>query len=293
MFLYIEASQKQSQEQQKAKDEDKDEDDEEEEEEDEEDLARRRFEEAIGAVMKANPDACVPALPGCVEKMNLWFRSPENKVLALYLACDLLEHMGQRSVPVWPQFMETVIQNLHDKDPDARQAAAYAVNLASKIPEFKQAASTVFKMLGQWLVQKAPKKRDEKARSAVDNAVAAMLQLSVHHGDVKPADVDSWALILDKMPLKSDQEEGKKCHKLIVQLLVQEHQQLLGPDNRNLGKIMSCMAEIHNNEGLSDKELDSQIEQVFKKLPDGVFNQYASCFSEKQQMRIMKIRAGS
>merc|ERR1719281_729540 len=71
MFLYIEASQKQSQEQKK----DKDEDDEDEEEEDEEEVARRRYEEAIGAVMKANPDACVPALQACVEKMNQWFKS--------------------------------------------------------------------------------------------------------------------------------------------------------------------------------------------------------------------------
>jgi hypothetical protein len=290
MFIYIEESQKRSGEEKKAKNEDKDEDDEEEEEEDEEDLARRRYEEAIGAVMKANPDACVPALQSCVDKMNLWFKSPENKVLALYLACDLLEHMGQRCVPLWPQFMETVIANLHDKDPDARQAAAYAVNLGCKIPQFKQAAGPVFGMIGQWLLQKAPKKRDEKARAAVDNAVAAMMQLCAFHWDVKPPELDAWALVLDKMPLKSDQEEGKKCHKLMVQMLLAENAPLLGPDNRNLGKIMSCMAEIHNNEGLSDKELDGQIEQVFKKLPDGVFNQHASCFSEKQQMRIVKIR---
>lgn len=164
------------------------------------------------------------------------------------------------------------------------------MNLASKIPAFQAAAPLVFNMLGQWLAQKVPKKREEKAKAALDNAVAAMMQLAIHHAAAKPAEVDAWSLVLDKMPLKNDQEEGKKSHKLMVQLLLQENPHLLGPNNCNLGKVLCCMAEIYNSEALSDKELDEQIETVFKKLPDGVLNQYQSNFTEKQVLRIKKMK---
>merc|ERR1719160_2136054 len=100
---YIDKSLQESADEKKKKDEDKDEDEEDEDQEDPEDNARRRYEEAMGAVMKANPDACVPILQPCVDKMKLWLSTAENKVLALYLACDLLEHLGQKSVPMWPQ----------------------------------------------------------------------------------------------------------------------------------------------------------------------------------------------
>lgn len=240
--------------------------------------------------MKANPDACVPALQSCVDKIKCWLTTAENKVLALYLACDLTEHMGERSVAVWPQYMEVVLQNLHDKDPDARQAAAYAVNLAAAIPQFSQAAPSVFNMLAQCLMQKPPKKRDEQAKAALDNVVAAMMQLCVHHAAAKPDTLDAWSLVLDKMPLKSDREEAKKAHKLLVQLLMAENPHLLGVNNSNLGRVLCTMAEIHASEALSDKELDGQIEAVFRKLPDGVLNQYQALFTEKQVLRIKKFK---
>lgn len=290
MMGYIDKSLQESAEDKKKKDEEKDEDEEDEDLEDPEDNARRRYEEAIGAVMKANPDACVPVQQPLVDKMKAWLPQKDNKVLALYLACDLLEHMGERNVPLWPQFMEEVVKNLHDEDPDARQAAAYAVNLASKIPQFGAAAPTVFKMLAQWLAQKAPKKREEKAKAAVDNAVAAMMQLAFHHHAQKPPEIDAWMMVLDKLPLRNDQEEGKKAHYLVMDLLLKEYQPLLGPNAQNLGKVLGCLAEIYEHEGMSDKELDKRIEETFKKIPDGILQQHATNFSEKQKLRIQKFK---
>merc|ERR1712151_1344951 len=116
-----------------------DEEDEDADPNEEEEQLRRNYEEVLGSVMKVARQEFMPCLQACGQRIQQWLQIKENKVLALYFACDLLEHLKEDSQSLWSIFMPSVMSSLTDEQADQRTAAAYAVNLAAMIPAFSQA----------------------------------------------------------------------------------------------------------------------------------------------------------
>jgi len=267
-------------------------DDDENNAEDDEESCRRSLEEVLGALMEVVPDQFVQLLPHCETKMNDWLSQKQNATLALFLACDLLQHLKDKSTPVWKTMMPAIFKALTEAEADLRIPAAYAINLASPIPAFNEAAGEAVRVLQQILNAPAPKKRrEEKAKVALDNAVAAMLALAVNKPDQCPA--TNFALVLSKLPLKDDEEEAKKVHKLVVDQFAAENPRLVGDGASNLSTILKVLAEIYKQENICEKETDEKIVILFKKLPQALLQQHASQFTEKQQKKIERIITAS
>jgi len=266
-----------------------DEDDDSEETDDEEQL-RRNCEEVLGAIMKVNTSEFLPCLEECGRRISAWIGASHSKVVAMYLGCDLIEHLREQSEPIWPCLMPEVFNGLGSEDADARTAAAYAINLAAPLASFSQAAGEAFRRLAQILGGKGPGRRDTKGRLAFDNAVAAMLTLAKEKPACCPPEIQAWSLVLSRMPLKSDTDEAQKVHEKLVDLVMAEHEGLLGgAGTPNLGKVLSILAEVYKNEEISTKETDEKIHQVFKRLPKEMLMGFAGGFSEKQQKRIERM----
>merc|ERR1712224_149660 len=121
-----------------------------------------------------------------------------------------------------------MVDALHSQVADERLEAAYVMNLSAPIPSFAELAPTAIQKLSAVLGQKAPKKKDLKAKMALDNAAAALVRLAQHQASSIPAGVDVWGLALSKFPLRDDADEGKKAHKILVDLVMQQHQGALG-----------------------------------------------------------------
>lgn len=269
----------------KGQDEDGDED---EDEVEQEIVCRRHLVEVLEAVMSTAPQAFAPCLPHCAEKLQQWLGRKEDRVLAMDLASNIVEHLGENGKSVWPVFMPTMVNALDSTVSDERLEAAYVMNLAAPIPAFAELAPTAIQKLSAGLGQKV-KKKDLKAKMAVDNAAAALIRLAQHQASSIPSGIDLWGLALSKFPLRDDADEGKKMHKLLVDLVLQQHPGALGPNNANLGRLLSIFAEVHALEAISDKECDINIEKVFKMLPQEVLQSLASNFSEKQRKKIEAI----
>merc|ERR1711998_553776 len=121
------------------------------------------------------------------SKIQMWMGRREHQAQALYLACEVVEKLKSVSVPVWPAFMPALSNALTDKkDYDIVVAAAYCVNVAAPLPEFNEAAASFFTILAQMCSGKAPRKRDDKAKLAFDNAVAALINLGRQKANLCP-----------------------------------------------------------------------------------------------------------
>jgi hypothetical protein len=257
--------------------------DEDEEESDplaEEESCRRSYEEVIGALMQNSPSGFLQYRQDFATQLQKWMTSKDNLVLALHFACDLLEHLKGESCQLWPVFMPQVVDGLHDKDPDVRTAASYAVNLAAGIPQFAEAAPEVFRRVAKLLTGPAPKKRDEKAKVAMDNCVAAMLSLGMQRMENCPPEVNWSALVVKKLPLKDDEEEAKKVHAKVVDLVIGQHPQFLGPNQENVGKILSVLAEIYKQDNISTKEIDEKNQEYLQRP--------ATCGAPKQCLALYR-----
>mmetsp|Transcript_77073 Transcript_77073/g.160416 ORF Transcript_77073/g.160416 Transcript_77073/m.160416 type:complete len:1116 (+) Transcript_77073:170-3517(+) len=265
-----------------------DEDDENDENDEEE--CQRALEDAIGGLMKVAPqDFASQCLTECGKRLEGWLQSKSHRVLALYLGCDLLKNLKEASQPVWPVLMPAIFQGLGDQDPDVRIPCAYGIAWAAPLPAFAEAAPQAFSKLAQLIGGPAPKKRDEQAKIAMDNAVSALLVLAKNKAAQCPQDVPVWQLIINKLPLKADEEEAHRVHKIIVELLADQNPGLLGPDNSHLGKVLSILAEVYKQEDISTEEIDTGIANLFKLLPRDALMKCAASFTEKQQKKIEKM----
>jgi hypothetical protein len=265
-----------------------DEDDVDQSAEDEE-ACRRGCEEALGACMEAATTEFVSLLPDVGNKLSEWLGNSKNVVLGLFLACDMLLHLKDKSAPLWPVMMPAVFKSLQDVNPDVRTPAAYAVNLGAQIPQFAEAAPDAFRKVAQLVSGPAPKKRDNKGRVALDNAVAALISLARHQGPHCPAEVNAWSMALQKLPLQADEDEAKKVHKIAVELLMEQHPGFLGASGENLGKILSTLAEVYKSEQISEKAIDEKILQVFRSINTDKLRELVPNFSDKQQKKIEKM----
>eukprot|EP00406_Dinophysis_acuminata_P058007 CAMPEP_0179276760 /NCGR_PEP_ID=MMETSP0797-20121207/34745_1 /TAXON_ID=47934 /ORGANISM="Dinophysis acuminata, Strain DAEP01" /LENGTH=1120 /DNA_ID=CAMNT_0020985329 /DNA_START=47 /DNA_END=3409 /DNA_ORIENTATION=+ len=258
----------------------------------EEDQLRRNYEEVLGALMQVAPAEFMPCLPVCAERIKGWIATKENKVLGLYLACDLIQHLKEQSEPVWPCFMQEVYNAMLDEDADARRAAAYAIGLAAPLSNFSgQAAVEAFRRLVQIVGGARPKKRDDKGKLALDNAVAALLTLAVEKPTHCPPEVQVWPTIIARLPLRDDEDEAKKIHEKLVDLVLEQHAGLLGPERANLGTVLSILAEVHHMENICNEKTEERIPKVFRFIPTDTLQVFATSFTEKQQKKIEKMLA--
>jgi len=261
-------------------------------EEGEEEQLRRNCEEVLGAVMEVAAEHFLPCLPLCGERIGSWLQSEKNKVLGLYLACDILLHLKEKSVSIWPVFMKQVFDSLargDKEDPDARTAAAYAIHMAAPFPSFDEAAPEAFRRLAQIVGGPKPKKRDTKGKLALDNAVAALIAMAKQKPGLCPPDIQAWPLALSRLPLRDDEEEAKKVHETLVDLVIAQDAGVLGPSRGNLGGLLSVFAEVYQMENICNKSTEGKILQVFKLIPADMLKSLAAAFTEKQQKKIEKM----
>lgn len=260
----------------------------------EEEQLRRNYEEVLGAVMEVATEHFLPCVPLCAERIASWIQTKQNKVLGLYLACDLLSHLREKSESAWPAFMPEVFRSLGDnEDADARTAAAYAINMAAPLSSFAEASPEAFRRLAHIVGGARPKKRDAKGKLAFDNAVAALFALAKDKSAQCPPEVQAWPLVLAKLPIRDDEDEAKKVHERLVDLVLAQHDGMLGgPSRSNLGAALSVLAEVYRVDCMCTKGTDEKILKVFTFLPRSMLQNLAAGFTEKQQKKIEKMLLG-
>merc|ERR1711865_317702 len=166
-------------------------------------------------------------------------------------------------------------------------------NLSAPLPDFGEAAPQAFKTLAQLVSAPAPKKRNERQKIAVENAVAALLMLARYQAVHCPPEIPAWQLVVSKLPLKEDNAEARVVHEAIVDLVAEQHAGLLGKDNAHLAKVLSCLAEVYDQEEMSTKAIDAKILKVFQALPRENIMAVGQGFTEKQQKRVERMLAGA
>jgi len=205
----------------------------------------------------------------------------------------MLKHLKEHSQPTWATFMTVTFDCLGDKDAQLRIPSAWAIALAAPLPQFAEVAPEAFRRLAIVVSGQGPKKRDDTAKVALDNAVAALLWLAKEKAPLCPPDIKPWELILSRLPMKDDEEEAQKVHKAIVGLVLAQDAGLLGSGNAHMGKILSILAEVYKSENISETETDDGIKKIFQNLNQDILKGLASNFTEKQMKKIERMLTGS
>eukprot|EP01066_Platyproteum_vivax_P019442 Platyproteum_vivax@DN7658_c0_g1_i8.p1 len=272
-----------------------DEDDEDEAEElrSQEASLRTSFTEVWGALMKNYPEELttlnVPAeLVTYVVPMLSKYIMEEDRLLGLFVLDDLLEYMGPQVVNSWDSFIGTIIEYVPDKSPQIRQAAAYGLQQASKLPAFDQYAQNACVALVQTI--EGTDSKQKKYRSATDNCLSALHFLLLQHkaavGAAAPPAVE---LLLKRLPLTHDTEEGLKVNSSLMQVVRSEDPLFLGLSNCNVPAIVGIFALVYKQSGITTTELDDTILQLVSSMGEERVKGMAESFNSKQKERLNKM----
>jgi hypothetical protein len=216
--------------------------------------------------------------------LQRFLQSGKFKSLGLFMACDLLEHLGSESVSTWPLFMEALLAAVSDEDAQLRQAACYGVNVAARVPEFAQFALIATQRLVA-VVKSGPKLK--KFALATDNAVAALGWLVEKQGAALGSGTSAEVLGLwvRALPLSEDDEEGICSHKQLLRLV---RAGMLGSQGEQLDRAIQVFAQIYKKE-VSDEETNRGIVELFKQIGPAALAQKAAQFSQKEKNQIQRI----
>lgn len=253
-----------------------------------EETLRSGLTDVLGAVMLvATQEFTDSCLQDCGQRLTQWKQGGIFNATICKVAVELVKHLKGASQPIWPSFMDIVFEGVNQsKDSNLRIAAAYTLNHAARIPAFSEAAPKMITDVSRILSTEKAKKKDAEKLMAIENLVSALATLAIKFPQQCPAGVDVWTIILDKLPLREDEEEAKYVNELLADAVIAQNAALLGPNASSLGKILKLMAENYKEEDFCTKETDAKMVQIFQNIPQEKLLGLASTFTEKQQKKI-------
>lgn len=212
-----------------------------------------------------------------------------GRLLALHLACDLCEQLVEKVVPIWPVFMDGVLEATCAEDADARNTAGFAVMLAAQVPEFgPQYGARAYVALGTSLQRFKAKKGDEDAQRALDNVTAGLVQLCLSHPAHSPNLDTCWQAAFARMPFKVDLEESRKLHRKLFFETQKQGGGSLGGMGR-VAQVLGYLCEIYGRSEHCDEELQRDMADAFAKLPQGTAQELLAQLPQKQQRKAERV----
>jgi hypothetical protein len=255
--------------------------------------------EILGAVMAHHPDGFVKLLRpqmitmlgGFLSQANPEYKEEDLK-LAVYVTCDVIEHLKERAVDTWPTLLPPMIQSVTATDMKIAQAAAYGLALVAPFQQFSSFAATAAGQLKLALSKLTKKKKKDKVRALAvrDNAVSAFGLLLRHHSAAVGAagGAPAWKEWLGFLPCKTDEEEAQKVHELLVTLVQEQYADVIGTNYANVSQILGILSEIYGTE-LVTKETTVKIQAIVKTLGESGLSQFGAACSGKQQKKLERI----
>jgi hypothetical protein len=250
----------------------------------------------VGCLMQHHADIFVSeGLPHCLTLVRQFLPKSaveEDRRLALYVICDMFQHLASRVTSEWPNILPQSLQDISDPSVTIRVAACFAVSIAAVDPAFAPfAAETATKMAE--IVTKSrsrTKKKSEKpVQECADNALSALLQMLVHHSQaVATASGQFWSVWLHGLPCQVDEVEGVKNHKALVSMVNSERAEVVGDGGSNLPRIVSILTEVYKTD-MVDDETSTAIGLLFQKIGQAQLEQSATNLSDKLKSKLLRV----
>jgi len=280
------------------------EDDEEEDENDEGDLVTKQsvrfaLADVASALMVANPDDfCEQALPTYMQLAQS-FLQPEagesNHSLAFYITEKVIDSLGEKSVPYWNGFMTQALHGMLDKSAMVRQHAAGTIGCGARHAVFAvmavAAASQIHRLLqkqGERHRRRRAMKADAKQMAfAVDAAIGALGDICEHHEQTLGEHAGAaWSMWLSNLPLRYDEEGGRRAHARLLALVARRHPALTSP--QQLPQVVTILADVYKTK-LSSTALDKDIAAAMVAIGEEPLQQLCGGIQEKHKKKVEQI----
>lgn len=258
--------------------------------------------DVVAALLRTNPDdfaevALQPFMQYLQSNLLTEQASDADRGLAFYITDDVVECLGAKSIPYWNGFMTQALQGMMSKSALVRQYACSTIGNAAQQSVFAQMGPAATSVLRQILQKqgerhrrrKAVKSDAKQAALAVDACIRALGEVAEHHEATLGDQAGQvWSLWLANLPLRYDEDAGKKAHGQLLRLLAKGHPIVSVP--QNLQQVVMIFAEVYKTK-FSNSEVDAAIVQAVAAIGEEPLSQARASLQEKQAKKIDHIKA--
>uniref|UniRef100_A0A8C0XP96 Importin N-terminal domain-containing protein n=1 Tax=Castor canadensis TaxID=51338 RepID=A0A8C0XP96_CASCN len=233
------------------------------------------------------------------EKVLLWFeqllplivnlicphRPWPDRQWGLCIFDDVIEHCSPASFKYAEYFLRPMLQYVCYNSPEVRQAAAYGLGVMAQYggDNYRPFCTEALPLLVR-VIQSADSKTKENV-NATENCISAVGKIMKFKPDCLNVEevLPHW---LSWLPLHEDKEEAVQTFNYLCDLIESNHPIVLGPNNSNLPKIFSIIAEGEMHEAIKHedpcaKRLANVVRQV--QTSGGLWTECIAQLSPEQQ----------
>uniref|UniRef100_A0A8C5JYC5 Importin 5 n=1 Tax=Jaculus jaculus TaxID=51337 RepID=A0A8C5JYC5_JACJA len=204
---------------------------------------------------------------------------------------DIIEHCSPASFKYAEYFLRPMLQYVCDNSPEVRQAAAYGLGVMAQYggDNYRPFCTEALPLLVR-VIQSADAKTKENV-NATENCISAVGKIMKFKPDCVNVEevLPHW---LSWLPLHEDKEEAVQTFSYLCDLIESNHPIVLGPNNTNLPKIFSIIAEGQMHEAIKHedpcaKRLANVVRQV--QTSGGLWTECIAQLSPEQQAAIQEL----
>ncbi|KAB0402924.1 hypothetical protein E2I00_011127 [Balaenoptera physalus] len=166
---------------------------------------------------------------------------------------DVIEHCSPASFKYAEYFIRPMLQYTCDSSPEVRQAAAYGLGVMAQYggDNYRPFCTEALPLLVR-VIQSADAKTKENI-NATENCISAVGKIMKFKPDCVNVEevLPHW---LSWLPLHEDKEEAVQTFNYLCDLIESNHPIVLGPNNTNLPKIFSIIAEGEMHEAIKHED---------------------------------------
>ncbi|XP_071481332.1 importin-5-like [Diadema antillarum] len=215
-----------------------------------------KISDILHSVMGTHADTALPLfemlLPNIVRLL------PQDKPWtdrqwAICMFDDVIEFCGPLAFKYKDYFLGPMLQNLTDRSPEVRQAAAYGCGVLGKFggPQFVPACLEAIPILTKVIMETGSREKDNLA--ATENAISAVTKI-VQHNQSSLNMEEILPVWFNWLPVSEDREEAAYIYNFLCDLVQSNNAIILGANNSNLPNILAVIAEAFAREALSESE---------------------------------------
>lgn len=165
---------------------------------------------------------------------------------------DLVEYAGPASQNYQEHFVQPMLHYVTAQQPEVRQAAAYGCGVIGQFggPAYASICALAIPRLVE-VIQNAEARQPENL-NPTENAISAVTKILKWNGSAINLDevIPHW---LQWLPVYEDVDESPFVYEYLCDLVEGNHPLVLGPNNSNLPKIISIIAEALSLDALPPK----------------------------------------
>lgn len=204
---------------------------------------------------------------------------------------DIIEHCSPSSFKYAEYFLRPMLQSICDNSPEVRQAAAYGVGVMAQFggDNYRPFCTEALPLLVR--VIQSPDAKTKENVNATENCISAVGKIMKFKPDCVNVEevLPHW---LSWLPLHEDKEEAVHTFNYLCDLIESNNPVVLGPNNSNLPRIFSIIAdgEIHEaikHEDPCTKRLANVVRQV--QTSGGLWTECISQLNADQQAAIQEL----